>query len=139
MCLGRGRRRRLFPILSLAFLTTCAACAAFQPEGAESITPPPSYRALYAEAEACTGRHGNFALVTWYVVPGAWFRSPNGGRDAGHWEAPHTIYLSAAYRDHPLVVKHEAIHDLLQRGGHPDPPFANPCKATWESFDARAQ
>jgi hypothetical protein len=32
-----------------------------------------------------------------------------------------------------MVVKHEMIHILIG-SGHPDVPFKQPCKATWDSW-----
>jgi hypothetical protein len=33
-----------------------------------------------------------------------------------------------------MVVRHEMLHDLLDRAGHPDPPFGNPCPLTWATW-----
>jgi hypothetical protein len=34
-----------------------------------------------------------------------------------------------------MVVRHEMLHDLLGRPGHPDPPFGVGCPLTWESWN----
>jgi hypothetical protein len=33
-----------------------------------------------------------------------------------------------------MVVRHEMLHDLMRRSGHPDPPFGNGCPLTWETW-----
>jgi hypothetical protein len=33
-----------------------------------------------------------------------------------------------------MVVRHEMLHDLLGRAGHPDPPFGSPCTLTWATW-----
>jgi hypothetical protein len=52
----------------------------------------------------------------------------------GRWNNDHHIYIASAYLKHELVVRHEMLHDLLGRPGHPDPPFGNGCPLTWESW-----
>lgn len=33
-----------------------------------------------------------------------------------------------------MVVRHEMLHDLIGRPGHPDPPFGSPCPLTWATW-----
>ncbi len=33
-----------------------------------------------------------------------------------------------------MVVRHEMLHELLQRGGHPTPPFGSGCPLTWATW-----
>jgi len=122
--------RRAFP--ALLVLAACVGCA-FEPEGAEPFTPPASYRVVWDSAQACTGRHGRFGALRFFVVPGDGFDTPD-GREAGRTSGT-TIYLSEAYVDHPMVVKHEMIHALGVHH-HPAIPFETPCHATWASYHA---
>jgi hypothetical protein len=34
-----------------------------------------------------------------------------------------------------MVVRHEMLHDILGRTGHPDPPFGAGCPLTWASWN----
>jgi hypothetical protein len=53
----------------------------------------------------------------------------------GRWEDNHTIYISAAWIDNEMVVRHEMLHDLINRPGHPNPPFGQGCPLTWATWD----
>jgi hypothetical protein len=107
-----------------------SGCAAFEPEGATPMVPPASYRAIWDSAQACTGRRGDFDRVRFYVVPDTF--SYDGHTVAG-LENDRGVYIAAPYLDHPLIVKHEMIH-ALGFGGHPNHPFKDPCKATWDTY-----
>jgi hypothetical protein len=37
-----------------------------------------------------------------------------------------------------MVVRHEMLHDLLGRPGHPDPPFGSGCPLTWATWNGGA-
>jgi hypothetical protein len=37
-----------------------------------------------------------------------------------------------------MVVRHEMLHDLLSRPGHPDPPFGKGCPLTWNTWHGGA-
>lgn len=116
-------------LLALLLALAATGCA-FVPEDAEPFAPPPEYRQLWDSAQACTGRTGRFEELQWFVTPDNFECA--GGIRAGCTRGK-TIILSALYKDHPMVVKHEMIHALGVRG-HPKVPFERPCKATWESY-----
>lgn len=86
---------------------------------------PAIYQTWYTDVARCVGvREGDFEEITWRLVPGAgWYDWSQGGFVWGLWSAPHTIYLASAYASQPWLVRHEMIHDLRGRGGHPSPPF----------------
>lgn len=105
----------------------------FDPVGEVPFDPPAEYRAWWAATEACSGRRGDFDRVRWFVIEGEGFQCPS-GRCAGHWEDDHTIYLASAWTRSELVVRHEILHDLIGRPGHPDPPFGRGCGLTWETW-----
>jgi hypothetical protein len=129
------RRMNNFLLVVLAVICTAlllSACA-FMPNEAEPYTPPESYRAVWAQAEACTGVKGSMDRIAFYKMPGRSFESPNIPNAAGHSDH-HRIILAEHWLDHPMVVKHEMIHALIG-SGHPKEPFEVPCKATWESWE----
>jgi hypothetical protein len=35
-----------------------------------------------------------------------------------------------------MVVRHEMLHDLIGRPGHPAPPFGQGCPLTWETWNS---
>jgi len=109
-----------------------AACG-FDPGENSPMTPPAEYREWWAKTEACSGLSGDFDQVQWSGVPGDGFKCST-GTCAGHWEPDHHIYLAQDWTTNEMVVRHEMLHDLLQRPGHPDPPFGSPCPLTWATW-----
>ena len=127
------------PFILVALLVGCSG-EAFEPAdlGAVRFTPPPSYRAMWARAEACSGRSGDFERLTWWVVPGVRtfdYDTDEPRADGLYERNRHTITLAGAVLMHPMVVRHEMLHALGFGGDHPDIPFRDPCRATWDSWD----
>jgi hypothetical protein len=115
--------------LSLSLL----GCDRFAPENAIAFDPPATYRVWWEKTERCSGAQASFRRIRWYLVAGDGFSCP-GGRCAGRWEDDHTIYVAEAWRDHEMVIRHEMLHDLIGRAGHPVPPFGVPCPLTWATW-----
>lgn len=128
-----GRRfpvRLFWAVGALVALTGCG----FDPEGDAPLDPPPVYRVWWTKTEACSGRTGNFDRVRWSVVDGHSFPCSS-GECAGHWRTDHHIFLAGDWAMDEMVVRHEMLHDLIGRPGHPDPPFGDGCPLTWESWN----
>jgi hypothetical protein len=123
--------RRLRPA-AVALATFLAACG-FDPAGSEPWEPPAVYREWWAATEACSGLSGNFERVEWMVVPGESFACGS-GQCVGHWDPGHKIFIASDWTGHEMVVRHEMLHELMRRSGHPDPPFGNGCPLTWETW-----
>lgn len=108
---------------TLTLLVAGVACVPFYPpQGAIRIEPPARFARLYAEMEACLGRRGDFAAVTWWMVPGYAFRREEWLYEA-LWSPGHHITLSAwnAYGNDALI-RHEIAHDLgFPADSHADP------------------
>jgi hypothetical protein len=121
----------------VALATLLAACG-FDPAGSQPWEPPAVYREWWAATEACSGLSGDFERVEWLVVPGESFECAS-GRCVGHWEPGHRIYLAGDWTGHEMVVRHEILHELMRRSGHPDPPFGNGCPLTWETWPGTSQ
>jgi hypothetical protein len=117
---------------STAALIVLAACG-FDPGDDSPMTPPSVYREWWAKTEACSGLRGDFDRVKWSVVPGHSFPCAS-GRCAGHWEPRHEVFIAEQWLMNEMVVRHEMLHDLLDRAGHPAPPFGNPCPLTWATW-----
>jgi hypothetical protein len=85
---------------------------------------PISYSQWYAELEVCSGLSGNFTLIQWQqakmiTVADSVF--------SGYWTPPHRITILSNLLDDEMLVKHEEMHDLLQRGDHPPEYFNGKC------------
>ena len=120
------------PLLVLA--TLLAACG-FDPAGSQAWEPPEVYRTWWAATEACSGLSGSFDRIEWMIVPGESFECAS-GQCVGHWARDHKIFLASNWKDHEMVVRHEMLHELMRRSGHPNPPFGNGCPLTWETWPA---
>ncbi len=130
----RSTPARLIWALGLfALVTGCG----FDPEGDVPLDPPAVYREWWAKTEACSERKGDFDRLRWSVIEGRSFPCSSGDC-AGHWRTDHHIYLAGDWIMDEMVVRHEMLHDLLGRPGHPDPPFGVGCPLTWESWNGGA-
>lgn len=130
----RGVPARLIGAVGL--LVALTGCG-FDPEGDMPLDPPPVYREWWAKTEACSGRKGDFERVSWSVIEGYSFPCSS-GECAGHWRTNHHIYLAGDWVMDEMVVRHEMLHDLLGRPGHPDPPFGVGCPLTWNTWQGGA-
>lgn len=126
--------RRLFRAVGL--LVALTGCG-FDPEGDVPLDPPPVYREWWAKTEACSGRKGDFDRISWSVIEGYSFPCSS-GECAGHWRTNHHIFLAGDWVMDEMVVRHEMLHDLLGRPGHPDPPFGVGCPLTWNTWQGGA-
>jgi hypothetical protein len=120
------------PLSLVVFATLLAGCG-FDPAGSQSWEPPAVYKEWWAKTEACSGLSGNFDRVDWTIVPGESFHCSSGDC-VGHWDPGHKIFLASEWSMHEMVVRHEMLHDLMRRRGHPSPPFGKGCPLTWETW-----
>ena len=120
-------------VASFLSLTLVLGCS-FEPEGAIPLAAPPVYREWWARTEACSGLTADFDAIEWSIVPGSKFPCPN-GTCVGRWEPGHRIYVAETWQHHEMVVRHEMLHDLLRRSGHPNPPFGRGCPLTWATWN----
>jgi hypothetical protein len=119
--------------LRLLLLAGVLVGCGFDIAGEARMDPPAVYREWWSKTEACSGLSGDFDRIEWLVVPGHSFSCAS-GHCAGHWQSDHQIYIAADWTMNELVVRHEMLHDLLGRPGHPNPPFGKGCPLTWETW-----
>ncbi|MBA3658021.1 MAG: hypothetical protein H0W67_00300 [Gemmatimonadales bacterium] len=125
--------RRLPAYLLLAMVPWLLSACRYDPAGDEPMDPPSLYRTWWSRTESCSGLSGDFDRVRWQVVAGHSFQCPS-GQCAGHWSSSHEIFLAQDWTMNEMVVRHEMLHELLQRGGHPTPPFGSGCPLTWATW-----
>jgi hypothetical protein len=101
------------------------------------LDPPAVYQEWWAKTEACSGLSGDYSRLTWSVIEGSSF-SCSSGQCAGHWSKDHHIFLAGAWAMDEMVVRHEMLHDLIGRPGHPAPPFGVGCPLTWATWNSGA-
>jgi hypothetical protein len=127
---------------SLALLVA-AGCSSFAPTeerlppGAVPMAAPAQYEAWFTSTERCAGLQGRFNRIQWYVVPGVETFPTEAGPKVGMWEksgGQARIIIAGRYQGHEMVVRHEMLHHLLDREGHPTEFFVERCQLTWESW-----
>lgn len=110
----------------LSLLLTVVACSAISGVVApEPYEPPMIYQRWWDEVQECTQLTGNLSAITWFVADEV--GSDKNGLWAGLWVEPHHIYIQRGYQTYWLVIKHEMIHDLRQKGNHDSPMFRAEC------------
>jgi hypothetical protein len=133
------------PVYCLALMAFLAACEALGPAdalppSAQLIAAPDQYREWWTKTESCSGRSGNFARITWYVIPDVQSCETSSGPKVGLWTHSSDgvrIVLAGAYTENELVVRHEMLHALLDREGHPAEYFQTRCALTWDSWGSQ--
>lgn len=135
-------RRSRAPFYCLGLLAALAACemlgpAEPLPSGAMLLIAPPEYEAWWTSTEACAGHSSDFQRIEWYVVPDVRTFPTAAGEKVGLWSHSTDgmrIILAGDFADNELVVRHEMLHALLDREGHPAEYFKDRCQLTWESW-----
>ncbi len=132
---------RLLDAAGLAILLGLGSCGAMEPTpapaGTEALRPPAAYREWWSKTERCSGLRGRFEDVEWFVVPGVSSFPTELGEKVGLWTRTPTgsrIVIAGDLVMSELVVRHEILHELLRREGHPEPYFETLCHLTWESW-----
>jgi hypothetical protein len=126
----RHLRASLALVASVAFLGSCVVLTepAF-PSDAARITPPAQYAAWWKVTEACSGLRGDYAAVQWYVVPEARVTVDGTDYDGYTWtkDEPRIVLARGMVHGAGTLVRHEMLHALLVRGGHPRAYFVERC------------
>ena len=128
----------------LAWVALVAAACATEPTpqhalppGAVPVVARAEYRDWWARTATCAGVIGHFDQIEWYTVPDARTMTTEIGEKVGLWvrhDGRRMIIIAEAYLDHELVVRHEMLHDILERAGHPEEYFVSRCGLTWDSW-----
>ena len=116
---------RRYPGLYLLLAAPVGACSQpsnFEPVGAEPMDPPAIYRVWWAEVESCAELEASFDRVDWFEAADL-INTEAETTHLGAWKPPHKIYVQTDHRLSEPVVKHEIVHELLQRKGHDTPLF----------------
>ncbi|HEV8599346.1 MAG TPA: hypothetical protein VGQ69_08310 [Gemmatimonadales bacterium] len=104
-----------------------------------ALATPAVYQEWHQRTQACSGLTGDFSTVQFYVVPGVDTFPTEVGPKVGMWTREgrvNRIIIAGNYLAHEMVVRHEMLHALLQREGHPAGYFVERCHLTWESWNS---
>lgn len=125
--LSRLPANALFLVASLAVALACSesVTSPVVVDGLRSIEPRAEWREVYGEVESCTEREGSFDRVEWFRASSI-DDTIEGGDPAGAWLGPDRPHGIAIHRTRLArggerllaTVRHESIHEVLQRGSH---------------------
>jgi len=135
--LARNSSAAIATLGVLLALTGCGSEPNPLPPGAEALTALPDYQAWWSRTEACSGLRGEFGNLKFYQVPGVSTFNSAVGTVVGLWARngrDNVITIAGDYLDNELVVRHEMLHALLEREGHPPEYFVQKCGLTWASW-----
>lgn len=145
-----GLRHRALTALLTPMLTALMACsqpagptdALPLPAGAVPLAAPAQYKEWWSRTERCAGMSGDFAAVQWYVVPGAETFTVSGQPRVGlriQEGGTIRVILAGQWSADEMVVRHEMLHAILRREGHPQEYFVDRCQLTWETWAAAGE
>jgi hypothetical protein len=134
-------------VLFLIYLAIASLLSARNPikplAGAEWMSVPRTYPAWYEKTAQCAQLPNlDYHKIEWYVVPDVVTFSTDIGEKVALWEdlgdGYSRITVSGYYVENEMVVRHEMLHDLLNRygapTGHPALYFEERCGLTWQTW-----
>ena len=122
------RRRAGVPVLLLLIgAVACFSSTDPLPDNATQFSPPAVYARWWAMTEACSGHAEDLEAIRWYRVPGAAIRH-NGALVGGYWDPRgNRIVLPEQQVENADAVRHEMLHALIRKPGHPRDAFLEAC------------
>jgi hypothetical protein len=124
--------RWLVATTSIAITVSLLAChdiaAPALPADATPFQARPEYALWWRATEQCSGLTGSLAAIQWYSVPGETFTLGADSLLDGTWfSKSNSILLAENSIDDGSTVRHEMLHALIGRGGHPAEMFRVRC------------
>ena len=128
--------RRLFvPLWFCAGAPLIVACTNIVepplPPDAEQFSPPAVYSTWWQMTQACSSLTGSLAAVSWYQTSKVVYDTQSGDVIAGYWlQESNRIVLTSSVMMDGGIVRHEMLHALIRKGGHPRGQFLGNCGGT---------
>lgn len=140
----RGWRRLRPAVAVLTLVTTPVGLSGCDhivdpklPADAEQFTPPPVYSTWWKMTQACSSLSGSLGAVTWYKTDQIVHDVHTGDVIAGYWTAAsNSIVLTGSVMLDGEIVRHEMLHALVRKAGHPRDQFLGKCAGTVSCEDA---
>jgi len=128
-------RKLLLPLSIAAALPLIVACTRIVepalPADAEVFSPPPVYSTWWQMTQACSALTGSLASVTWYQTSQVVHDTQSGDVIAGYYvRGSNRIVLTTSVMMDGGIVRHEMLHALVQKAGHPRAQFLGNCAGT---------
>lgn len=101
------------------------------PSDAEQFSPPAVYSTWWSMTQACSGLTGSLGTVTWYKTNEALRNPQTGEAIIGYWNSGNNriVIMSSGMLDGG-AVRHEMLHALVRKPGHPRNQFLGRCAGT---------
>jgi hypothetical protein len=101
------------------------------PADAEQFSPPAVYSTWWEMTRACSGQTGSLDAVTWFKTSEVLHDPRTGQVIIGYFtSAGNRIVLTAGSILDGEAVRHEMLHALLRKPGHPRDQFLGKCAGT---------
>ena len=119
--------RSLLLATALPLLAACQDGLAPLPAGAIPMEPLPVYAEWWRMTEQCSMQSGDLSRIEWFEVPGE-FRFPAGdlGEVSG-LQSGNRIVLAGLGKKDGALVRHEMLHAIIDKVGHPRSDFIDRC------------
>jgi hypothetical protein len=117
-------------IAAAALIAACERVVAPPlPADAVQFTPPAVYTTWWQMTEACSGLSGPLSGVTWYQTNDIVYDTHSGDVIAAYWvPGSNRIVVMTTLMNDGGVIRHEMLHALRQKGGHPRDQFLGKCE-----------
>ena len=124
-------------VLFALFATACdlVTAPALAPD-AVRFTPPAVYARWWAMTEGCAGTTRNIEAIRFYHVAGNSFRAHGDVVSGVYTSRGSSIVIAEDWLLDGGVVRHEMLHAISQRRGHPRDAFLGSCAGIVECEDA---
>jgi len=135
-------KERFLPLWVAVGVPLMAACTNVVepalPSDAQEFSPPPVYSTWWNMTQACSALTGSLGAVTWYQTNTVVYDTHSGDVIAGYWEpGSNRIVLTSSVMMDGGIVRHEMLHALIRKGGHPRGQFLGNCSGTVVSTGVR--
>lgn len=128
---ARPRVRDRFGVLLIALAACTTPTEPRFPDDAIPLDLQPQFRLWWRMTQACSGLGGDVGAVRWYVQPDVetlHIPGDHGGHYGGYWWAiGNRILLTERAVTDGWLVRHEMLHALIGRAGHPRDHFVDRC------------
>jgi hypothetical protein len=127
----KARRRDRFAVLLLALAACTTPTEPRFPNDAIPIDGQPQFALWWRMTQACSGLRGDLGAVHWFVQPGVETLQIPGDHDGQYggywWSIGNRILLTEKAVTDGWLVRHEMLHALIGRAGHPRGEFVDQC------------
>jgi hypothetical protein len=127
----RARARDRFAVLLIGLAACVTPTEPRLPDDAIPLAVQPQFALWWRMTQACSGLRGDMGAVQWYVQPDVEMLHIPGDRDGqfgGYWWAVgNRILLTERAVTDGWLVRHEMLHALIGRAGHPRGEFVDRC------------